>query len=102
MNFIGLHGYRAVETSPEVYFVIQARHADQMGVFSSFSAPDGNHELGVYNGRMETTWGIRGTDYPIIGAKKEWDLEWNQNKKCNERKNEKTIYYLFCPEKEEE
>ncbi len=74
------HNYRAVVTSPQVWDAIRERH--EVTQFSSFSDPTGTFMGGPGEiGTMETTYGLRGADYPFIGARKhaitllaEWTL----------------------------
>lgn len=95
---IVFHGHLAYRSTPEVWAVIRARHHDQMRVCSSFSDPSG--ERGAYfcgQGRMETTYSLDGSDYPLIGARTTWDIDPEGK---SDRKNEKHEYFLFCIEKE--
>lgn len=57
--------WKKIPTSPEVWAAIRARHCDEMVVFSSYSS----------NGRMETSYGFKGHDYPIIEACTTWDID---------------------------
>lgn len=77
------HSYPCIATSAEVWAVLRARHSEEMDVFSTFSNPDG--------GVMETTYGLKGSDWPLIGAKTTWRLEPGHYA----RQDEKTEYWLF-------
>lgn len=86
------HSYEVIPTTPEVWAVIRARHCDDMNVFSSFSDPSGERGVGPSGqGRMETTYGIRGADYPLIGARTTWTIE----PETGQRKDMKYEYFLF-------
>lgn len=84
-------------TSAEVYAVIHARHSDDLKPFSSFSDPDGtfNGGAGVL-GRMETEYGLKNADYPLIGIKSTWPI--SQTGKALKRSHE---YWLCVNQKEE-
>jgi hypothetical protein len=68
------HDWDAVPTSSGVFDAIQSCHPD-MKVFSSMSDPKGtafggSGELSV----METTWGLPGADFPLVGMRSTWNL----------------------------
>lgn len=68
--------FHRIPTSAEVYAVIMARHRDEMSCFASFSDPDGTFNGGPGQvGRMDTAWGLRGTDFPILEIKTRWDID---------------------------
>lgn len=91
------HGFLAIETTPEVWAVMRARHHDDMAVFSSFSDPTGTAAGGTGDhGSMETSYGLIGSDYPLIGARTTWVI--NQEKPA-ERIDEKHYYWLIVPRK---
>jgi hypothetical protein len=93
------HGYNCIETSNEVWAVIHAKHKD-LKVFSTVTQSSGNPHGNSNDCRMETTYGVLGSDFPIIGA----ETTWNKNEelgKEHERVNEKTRFYLFCVKKED-
>lgn len=91
------HGNAAVITSPEVWAVIHARHKSDLKVFSSFSNPTGT-ELGGdgREGVMETTYGITGADFPLMGARTAWTI----GEKVYERIDERHEYFLFIARKD--
>ncbi len=92
------HSERAFVTSAEVWAVIRARHGKQLKVFSSFSDPSGERGAGPSGqGRMETTYGLPGAGYPLIGARTTWDIDPEGK---YERLNEEHTYFLFAPAKE--
>ena len=95
-----LHDRPAVSTSAEVWAVIRARHFPQLKVFSSFSDPDGTFQGGPGDkGRMETTYGLEGADYPLIGARTTWTID---REKPYRRMNEQHEYFLFIAMKDRE
>lgn len=92
------HGYDAIATSAEVWAVLKARHGTQMGVFSSFSDPDGSQCGGLENGSMETVFGLNGADFPLMAAKTTWRIVPGDYK----RHDEVTEYWLIVATKDEE
>jgi hypothetical protein len=92
------HSHQCVETSAEVWAVIRARHGDELSVFSTFSDPGGTFNGGPgLHGCMETTYGLHGADYPLIGARTTWDIG-----EKDKRMNQRTEYFLFAIEKVED
>jgi len=89
------HDYPAYRTSAEVWAVIHARHKEQLKVFGSFSDPTGTSFGGPgMEGRMETTYGLKGADYPLLGARTIWDiLEGRPSSEMNE-------YFLIIAKKD--
>ena len=81
--------YKKIRTSKEVWMYICAEHKDLV-VFSSYSAPE--------SGCMETSFGFRGAECPLIHAKTTWDV----GEFGDERKNELHEYWLCYPIKERE
>lgn len=81
--------HRRIYTSAEVYAVIMARHRQQLKVFSTYSAPEGDSSLN--RGIMLTEWGFDGEDYPIVGAETTWDID---QERPYLRNNEKHWYWL--------
>ena len=86
--------YKRVQTSAEVWAVIRARHQD-MRVFSSYSAPDGDRHGDPTKGRMFTSLGFDNGDYPIMEAETTWDLGDDKT-----RNNLESKYWLCLPNKE--
>lgn len=86
--------YKKIPTSPEVWAVIRARHPE-MCVFRSYSAAPGGDIFGdKNNGRMLTSYGFKGGDYPVIEAQTTWEV----NKEApHERVNEQHEYWLCLP-----
>lgn len=84
--------YRRVSTSAEVYAVIRARHAADMAVFSSYSAPDGDHFGDPETCVMETDWGLKGQAGPLLGIRTTWqrDREHPAQRPC-----ERHEYWLW-------
>lgn len=85
--------YKSMETSAEVWAVIKARHNDLM-VFGSYSAPDGDQYGDPSQGRMDTSLGFKGSDYPIMEARTEWTIDRDNPSK---RIDEATRYWLCLP-----
>jgi hypothetical protein len=91
--------YVQITTSAEVYAVIFARHRDQLSAFETFSDPDGTFNGGPGEiGRMVTTWGIKGCDWPLIGIRTIWDID---PEKPAHRRNEEHSYWLCLPKRED-
>lgn len=82
--------YKKIPTTPEVYAVIVARHRSDLTVFESYSNPSGHCPLGSGQPEMLTSFGFRGSDFPIIMARTTWEIGEVQHK----RYNEKTEYWL--------
>lgn len=94
-----MRDYKRISTSAEVYAVIKVRHTE-LKVFSSFSDPEGTAFGGCgMQGRMETSYGFEGSDYPILDAKTTWDIDRDQPYK---RVNEKHEFWLCLPIKEQD
>lgn len=83
--------YTRLETTPEVWAVLRARHHKDMEVYATYSAPDGDQFGDPTIARMETVYSIRGV--PFIEAKTTWDAG------SLDRKNEAHHYWL-CIAKE--
>ena len=88
--------YIKVPTSAEVLAVIHARHPD-MTVFSSYSAPDGDRFGNPQTGVMQTAFGFKNGDYPVIETRATWDIS---DKSPNWRERVKNEYWLCLPKKE--
>lgn len=86
--------YRKIPTSYEVYRTILNEHHEQLSVFSSFSAPDGDSFGNPDQARMMTEWGFKTADCPIMGAESTWDID-----RANVliRNNEAHRYWLCLP-----
>lgn len=85
--------YRKIATSAEVWAVIRARHKDLV-VFGSYSAPDGDQFGDMSIGRMDTSYGFRNSDYPLIEASTTWTIDHDQR---HNRIDEITEYWLCIP-----
>lgn len=84
--------YITIPTSAEVCAVLRARHGAEMGVFSSFSDPDGRFNGGSGEfGRMETAYAIKGCHVPLIEYRTTWEIDPEATYK---RINEKHEYWL--------
>lgn len=90
--------YARIPTSAEVWAVIHARHKDDLGVYATFSAPDGDPNGNPDVGRMETAYGLRGSDYPLMEARTTWEIDRSQP---HRRLNEKHEYWLCVPKKDD-
>ena len=85
--------YKTIATTVEVWIAIMNAHKQDLCVFSSFSAPDGNYLTGnMSEGEMFTEYGFNGCDFPTIGAQTNWDID---RSKPFERIN-KTHKYWIC------
>ena len=88
--------YTRVSTSAEVWAVIHARHKDLI-VFSSFSDPDGTFNGGSgETGRMETSYGFKGSDCPLMEYRQTW------SNVAGSKKDVSFQYYLCLPQKDDE
>lgn len=87
--------YKRITTSAEVWAVTHARHREDLGVYSSYSAPEGTAS-GFEMGRMETAYALKGADYPLIEARTTWRIEPGSYK----RHDEQHEYWLCIPLKD--
>lgn len=60
-------------TTGDVYWAILKAHANDLTVFETFSDPDGSF-TGGSRGEVLTVWGLKGSDFPIMGARTTWDI----------------------------
>ncbi len=91
--------YKRIATSAEVWAVIKAKHGSQLSVFSSFSDPNGDaFGGGGTTGTMETSYGFKIGDYPIMEARSTWSIS---SEKPHERLDEIHEYWLCLPIKAE-
>lgn len=88
---------KAIPTSPTVWVAILSKHSDDLVVFSSYSAPEGDQLGNPDQGVMDTTYGFRGADCPLMRARSTWDID---RSKPFGRRNEKHEYWLCVAEKE--
>lgn len=96
-----MRDYIRIQTSPEVWAVIRARHGNELRVFSSYSAPAGDPNGDPTQGRMCTAYGFDSGDFPVIEARTTWDIELDENGESKPtRKNEKHEYWLCAPIKD--
>lgn len=80
----------SIPTTPEVWAVIHASHKGRVQVYSSFSDPTGTFQGGPgERGVMETAYSLGGTDWPIMRARSEWDIDAD-----GKRSNETHKYWL--------
>ena len=86
--------YKKIPTTPEVWAVIKARHHNDLMVFSSYSAPDGDQFGNPDEGRMMTEYGFINADLPLMGADTRWDID---REKPHKRLNERHEYWLCVP-----
>jgi len=72
-----------VKTSEELFFAIYMKHKEEMCIFGTCTAPEGDLSLGKNNPFVLTEWGFSSSDYPLIKeirAKKSLDQkEWDKN-----------------------
>lgn len=93
--------YKRIPTSAEVWAVIMAKHRADLHVFSSFSNPDGTFCGGSgQQGRMDTAYGFKGSDYPLMEASTTWDIIRTQG--GEKRENEQHQYWLCLPQKDDD
>jgi len=86
--------YKTIPTSVEVWAVIKAKHHDQLKVYSSYSAPEGDFFGNLNEGKMVTEYALTGADYPLMGAETRWTIN---HEKPYERINEQHKYWLCLP-----
>lgn len=86
--------YKKVQTTPEVWAAIKLSHGPTLAVFSSYSAPDGDPNGNLDEGRMMTEYGFRNAACPLMGADTRWDIDRETPYK---RVNERHEYWLCVP-----
>jgi hypothetical protein len=86
--------YKKMATSAEVWAVIKARHNKDLVVFGTYSAPDGDEYIGDSSGRMDTSYGFKDADYPLMEASTTWTIDRD---KPSSRIDEITEYWLCVP-----
>lgn len=90
--------YQRISTSAEVWQAIRKQHPE-MVVFGSFSAPEGNPYGNPEESVMQTSYGFKHCDYPVIMARTTWRFDPSIP---NDRKDEKHEFWLCCANKEVE
>lgn len=82
--------HRKIRTSADVWAVIKARHGDELNVFSSYSAPQGDRFGDPSTAVMMTEYGFKGAAWPLLGARTTWDVDATPRKEVTE-------YWLCIP-----
>jgi hypothetical protein len=89
--------YQKIPTTKAVADAIRAAHGEQLKPFASFSDPTGTFMGGPGEvGRMETGFGIDGTDYPILWIRTTWNIVPDGGDTNKEHR------YWLCVAKEEQ
>lgn len=87
--------FTKVPTTREVYVAIRSEH--ELDLFASFSDPDGTFNGGPGEvGRMETGYGLKGTDFPLLWIRTTWQIT-----PSGKRADEWHDYWLCVGKKEE-
>ena len=86
--------YKKISTSYEVWATIKRNHSEELRVFSSYSAPNGDQFGDLSTAVMYTEYGFLDADCPLIGAETKWDVDSSHSV---ERKNERHKYWLCAP-----
>jgi hypothetical protein len=90
--------YTRIETGAEVWAVLRARHSTDMVVYATFSDPDGGFNGGPGEiGRMDTSYALKGADFPFIEAESRWTID---PERPHVRIGESHRYWLVVPVKE--
>jgi hypothetical protein len=80
-----MNDYTLIETNAAVYSAIYATHRTEISVHESFTDVDGTaHNLGNYKPKVDTRWGFKNADYPLIVCiatkedreQNEWDYKY--------------------------
>lgn len=83
-------------TSPEVWAVLRVRHGKEMGVYGSFSNPDGTFNGGPgETGEMHTIYCLNGAVTPFMEARTTWTID---PERPHKRIDEKHEYWLCLPQ----
>lgn len=80
-----------IRTSEKVYGLLLREHSADLKVFSSYSNPTGRCPIGTGECEMVTTYGLKGSDFPLM----QYRVTWQQGDSGGERFNEKKQYYLY-------
>ena len=83
--------YRRVPTSAEVWAVLNARHASELRVYGSYSAPEGDSFGDPSKTVMKTEYSFEDARWPIMGACTTWDVADATFPRTSERTN-----YWLC------
>ena len=77
------------ETTPEVYAVIRAIHHKDLGVFGTYTDPDGrSYEWSSGHPEIMTEWGFRNAENPLIKIIQKKEHESDKEWQCE--------YFLYC------
>jgi len=82
-----------IETSAEVYYVLMAKHKDDLVCHRSYSNPDGRPEAEMY-----TAWGFHNADFPLMDIRTTWECDPESYKRINQQH----AYRLYITKKTEE
>ena len=82
--------YLRITTSAEVWNVLRARHAAELRVYGSYSAPEGDQFTGPSKAVMKTEYAFEDARWPLMGACTRWDVADT----TYPRKSERTEYWL--------
>jgi hypothetical protein len=87
--------YMRVPTSGEVCACLRIRHKDLLVVFATFSDPEGTFNGGPGEiGRMDTTYGFKGCEWPLIEYRTTWKINPDKPYKRDDESHE---YWLCVP-----
>lgn len=83
--------------SADVYNSVRKDHGEDLVVFASFSAPEGDYYGNPERARMLTEWGFEDAACPTIGCETSWDADTEGYT----RENFTAEYWLCVPRDEE-
>jgi len=90
--------YKRKPTTYAVWKAIKEAHSEDLIVFSTYSAPDGDMYGDPDQCVMFTEYGFREAEYPFMGAETTWD---RPDRFSAERENETHEYWLCLPKASE-
>lgn len=88
--------YTRVPTTLDTYRLIYGNHHEDLVTWSTFSDPEGEHG----QPRMDTEWGFKGADAPLIGIRTTWSRLDENSRRIGE-KHECWIYRVTYESEEE-
>lgn len=97
--------YRKIETTYEVYATLLRNFDGRLGVYESFSNPDGYaFGGGGREGEMFTKWGFKHATIPLMEAQTNFELEYYtvMGEFVSRRINERHQYWLWLYEEDAE
>jgi len=90
--------YIKIVTNKDVWQSIKNVHHKQLKVFSSYSATEGDRFCDPDLAVMETSYGLKDSDYPLMCSRTTWSVN---RENLYKRDNETNEYWLYVIKIEE-